>query len=142
MANEISKVDDIIDVRDVIARVEELEELLADENAFPDIEEETTFSSDGETDLTEESEELNTLKELLSDLAGNGGGEKWKGDWYPVTLIRDSYFEDYAQELVQDIGDLPDNIPGYLVIDWVATANNIQKDYSSVEFAGVTYWYR
>lgn len=139
MTNEINKCDDIIDVRDVIARVEELEELLGEENAVSDIEEATT---DGGTDLSEEAEELNTLTELLSDLSGNGGDEQWRGDWYPVTLIRDSYFEDYAQELFEDIGDMPKGVPSYIVVDWEATARNIQMDYSSVEFQGVTFWYR
>ena len=118
---EISKFDDIIDVRDIIARVEDLEE---------------TLPSDDE-DLAE----LDTLKSLLSDLAGNGGDEQWNGEWYPVTLIRDSYFVEYCQELVVKIGDLPNGIPSYIVIDWRATARNIRMDYSSVEFDGVTYWY-
>jgi hypothetical protein len=78
----------------------------------------------------------------MSELAGCGGDEQWQGVWYPVTLISDSYFVDAMRELVQDIGDLPRDIPAYLAIDWEATADNLRVDYSSVDIGGLTYWYR
>lgn len=124
---DIDSSDDLIDVRDVIARVEELEDL-----------------QDADTPLLtlEGAEELKTLSNLLDELKGCGGDEQWRGDWYPVTLIRDSYFTEYTQELLQDCGDLPRDLPHYIAIDWAATARNIRVDYSCVEFDGVTYWYR
>ena len=91
----------------------------------------------------DETEELQTLENLLEELKGCGGDEQWEGDWYPITLIRDSYFEDYAEELANDIGAInseaswPNNC-----IDWERAARELQQDYSSVEFDGVTYWYR
>lgn len=118
----ISNTEDILDVRDIIKRFEELEEI---EN-----------KDDGED------QEYQTIKALLEDLKGNGGDEQWRGDWYPVTLIRDSYFVDYCEELVKDIGVLSREIPFYIVIDWEQTADNLRVDYSSVEFDGVDYWYR
>ena len=45
-------------------------------------------------------------------------------------------------ELLSDIGDLPAEIPHYIVINREATARNIRMDYSSVDYDGVTYWYR
>jgi chromosome segregation ATPase len=57
-------------------------------------------------------------------------------------MVKESHWVDYVEELVKDIGDMPRNIPHYIVIDWDATADNIQQDYSSVEFEGVTYYYR
>jgi hypothetical protein len=45
-----------------------------------------------------------TLYDLLAELRGNGGDHEWRGDWYPVTLIRDSYFTEYAQSFAEDIG--------------------------------------
>ncbi len=114
---------DIIDVRDLIERFEDLE---ADEAR--DADDEAEFAR---------------LELLLDELAGNGGDEQWRGDWYPLTLIHDSYFATYARELVEDIGDVPDGFPHYIVIDWEATAENIRQDYSSIEgFDGETYWYR
>jgi hypothetical protein len=82
------------------------------------------------------------LQELLDGLKGCGGDEQWHGSWYPITLIRDSHFTDAMQELCEDIGDFPNGVPSYYVIDWEATARNLRADYSSVEFDGVTYWYR
>lgn len=137
--------DDTIDIRDVIERFEELETEL---ESFHD-EKETTLSfeyaiQDAENfkGMEEEIKEFLILRELLSDLCGYGGDEQWRGDWYPITLINDRYFVDAMQELVQDVGDLPQGIPSYLEIDWEATAKNLQADYSSVEFQGNTFWYR
>lgn len=57
-------------------------------------------------------------------------------------LIRESYFTEAMRELVSDIGDLPKDVPGYLVIDWEATAENLKVDYTAVDFDGVTYYVR
>lgn len=154
--NDIDNRQDCLDVRDIIARIEELES-----------EKETALEAAGETydnDLSEAertaqsrpefqiehwethdpgaADELKALAALLDDLKGCGGDEQWRGDWYPITLIRRSYFVDYCQELVSDIGDLPKDIPGYLAIDWDKTADNLEMDYSTVDFDGVEYLYR
>lgn len=127
---EISNTDDVIDVRSIIERVEELEAELSPSD-----------ESDG-TD-NEEREELATLTALLDELKGNGGDHEWKGDWYPVTLIRDSYFEDFAQQEAEDLDLIkrdahwPNNC-----IDWAQAASELQMDYSTAKFDGVTYWYR
>ena len=121
MADSIDKYSDIIYLCDVIARVEELED-----------------STDAE-----EPEELKMLQDLLSELAGRGGGKQWRGDWYPLTLIRDSYFKDYAQELADDIGAIDANAKWPLsCIDWDQAVLELQMDYFSVEFDGVTFWSR
>jgi hypothetical protein len=90
----------------------------------------------------DEGAEYALLQELLSDLEGNGGDHDWRGSWYPIGLIRDSYFVTAMQELCNDIGDVSKDLPSYIEIDWEATARNLRVDYSSVEFEGVTYWYR
>lgn len=59
-----------------------------------------------------------------------------------MTLIHDSYFVEYCEELCKEICDIPQDLPGYLVIDWEATADNLRVDYTSVEFDGVTYCVR
>lgn len=87
-------------------------------------------------------DELKTLQELIDELRGNGGDHQFEGDWYPGSMIRESYFEDYARELLEDCGDLPRDLPGYVAIDWAKTADNIRVDYSSVEYDGVEYLYR
>lgn len=91
----------------------------------------------------DETEELATLEKLLSQLAGYGGDHQWEDDWYPLTLIHDSYFIEAMQELCEEIGAAPrDGFPSYMVIGWEATAENLRVDYDSVDFGDVTYWYR
>lgn len=92
--------------------------------------------ADGDHDMQAEAEELRTLLSLAAE-AGDCGD--WK---YGATLVRESHFTDYCEELCKDIGDLPKDIPGYLVIDWEATADNLKADYSEVDFAGVDYLIR
>ena len=120
----------MIDVRDIIARVEELE------NTVPSAEE-------SEGDDNEEREELATLCGMLDDLKGNGGDEQWRGDWYPISLIRDSYFENYARELAEEIGaiDRSATWPN-TCIDWEYAAEQLQQDYTTTEIEGKEYWYR
>jgi hypothetical protein len=120
---EISKFDDLIDIRDVIARVEELRDI-----DQPDV---------------DELRELASLNDFLEECKGNGGDEQWEGDWYPVTCIRDSYFENYAQELAEDIGSIKEDAQWpYTCIDWEKAARELKMDYTSVEFGGITYWVR
>lgn len=128
MRTTISNTDDVIDSRDVIERIEALE---SERDSWED---ETTDWVNANPDDYAELVALTSLREEAGD---------YTPDWqYGATLIRDSYFTDYARELCEDVGDIPRNIPYYIVIDWDATARNIQQDYTSVEFDGVTYWVR
>lgn len=144
---------DIIDVRDIIARVEELrEERESLGSAITEANDELDGSEEKiaavmaaekaltDWDNTEEGEELAKLESLLSDLCGYGGDEQWEGNWYPVTLINEDYFEQAMDEMLEDIGDLPKNLPSYLTI--TVDYDALKQDYSSVEFEGGTYWYR
>lgn len=114
----------IIDVRDIIDRIEELE--MADQQVAD------------ETD-----DELQALTAIMAELAGNGGDEQWRGDWYPLTLIRKCYFQIYAQELAEDIGAVNKNAtwPNNC-IDWEQAARELRMDYSYTEIDGVTYFFR
>jgi len=117
---------DVIDSRDVIARIEEL----TDERDALDGDEDKL----AEFDESDEGEELKALKSLAEDAEG------YAPDWnYGAALIRESYFVEYCQELLEDIGDLPKNLPHYIAIDWEKTAENIKVDYTEVDFDGVTY---
>jgi len=120
--------DDMIDVRDIIARIEELENLIEGEGC--------------DDTCDDYKSELIALMALMQELKGMGGDEQWQGDWYPLALIRDSYFAEYARQLLEDCGDLPRDLPHYIEINWEATARNIQVDYSSLEINGGTYWTR
>lgn len=115
---------DTIDIRDIIERVEELE------NEVADTEEQTWANRDEYAELTA----------ILDELAGSGGDEQWRGDWYPLTLIRESHFEEYMDEMVYDCYEVPKNLPSFMsiVLDYVA----LQQDYTAVEINGATYFYR
>jgi len=116
-AADVSNMDDVIDSRDIIARIGELEGI--DE-------------PDGS-----EKEELKALKALAEEC------EEYASDWtYGETLIRRSYWVDYVEELMQNIGVLPKGIPWYIAIDWETTARNIEQDYASVDFDGIEYLIR
>ena len=82
---------------------------------------------------TDEQNELAELEDLESEVSNWSDGN---------TLIPESEFTDYCRRLLEDCGDLPKNLPSYVVIDWEATADNISADYSTVEFQGKTYLYR
>lgn len=126
---EITNSDDIIDSRDVIARIEHLE-----------TEKETALEPGGSGCWSDGDEaELVALKALADEASS------YASDWeHGEALIRDSYFKTYAMELADDIGALKmDNVSWpYTCIDWDQAARELQMDYTSVEFDGVTYWTR
>lgn len=115
---------DILDSRDIIAKIEELESLLEDD---PD-----DFNSDDD-----KREELKNLRALAEESSGSP-------DWpYGETLIADSYFEQYAQELAEDIGAVQkDATWPNQYIDWEAAADALKQDYMSVAYGETEYWIR
>ena len=130
--------DDTIDLREVTDRVEELRSERDDHDLGDDGK--TNGANNWATDCADDAEELAELEALLTSLADNGGDHQWEGAWYPLGLIRDSYLEAEMDGLLEDIGDLPRDLPGYLTI--TVNYDALQQDYASVEFAGETYWYR
>lgn len=62
-----------------------------------------------------------------------------------VTIIADSYFEDYAREIVEDCYDLKletgnPYLDDCITVDWAKWAKLLKQDYTSAEVDGVTYW--
>jgi antirestriction protein len=128
---------EFLDVRDMIARVEQLEVLRQPGPVDTGDPEDAEYAQD---DLFAE---LATLESALAEMAGCGGDHEWRGVWYPVTLIRESDFEDYARELAEDIGAISRDAQWPLsFIDWEAAANALRIDYSDIEIDGTTYVYR
>lgn len=117
VAHRVGSDQDVMDSRDIIERIAELEAL--------------------ETRDEDEAYELYALKRLEEEASGFG-------DWeYGGTLIRDSYFEAYARELAEDIGAISGEEGWPLgCIDWERAADQLRQDYTSIEFNGVTYWVR
>jgi len=133
----ISNDQDVIDSRDIIARIEELE---ADIENIDDMPEGDMLKNTVEGD--EMRAELKVLKSVADECEGCGD---WK---YGETLIRDSYFTDYTEQLIDDCYELPKEFKSgkwpfsHMKIDFEAAAEELKSDYMSVEFDGVTYWMR
>ena len=121
-----------MNICDVIKRFEELE---------TELEAEHTDSEQNE--VLDARAELENLRDFLAGLCGTGRGHQWRGDWYPVTLIRESCFTAYAQELAEDIGAIPSDASWPCShINWEQAARELQCDYTGADFDGVTYYAR
>lgn len=130
-----SNLDDMIDSRDVIDRIAELESI--------DIE-----AAEMDADLPEgvtqygldeaERQELDELRELAKQ--GEDSAEDWE---YGATLIRYSSLRNYAMELAEELGAIPSEYTWPTsCIDWERATRELQMDYTAVDYAGVTYWVR
>lgn len=134
----VTNMDNIIDSRDVIARIEELEAeqeaLMGDWNGASELDKPAEFHAWEK----EHGEELDSLCELAAEAS------KYSEGWeYGEILIRDSYFVTYAQELAEDIGAVrPNAVWPNNCIDWERAAWELRMDYTAVDFDGVTYWIR
>ena len=165
-ANEISNTDNVLDSRDIIARIEYLEseresltdavdtvqETLDDLDAS-DFEEVSEFEEAEQTtkdelataqanvkdwDESDEGQELTKLKAFAEE------AESSSSDWsYGATLIHEDYFEDYARDLAAEGDyDMKNELWPYTCIDWEKAAEELKQDYTSVDFGGETYWVR
>ena len=169
---DISNTQDIMDSRDIIERFEELtgerqaleDDLESAKSELEDAEAELVEAeSEGrdpekfEADVERLKREVEAAKEsleswdksndaddlkALDDLCKQG--ESYADDWaHGATLVRDTYFEEYAQEFAEDIGAIDRNA-GWPAchIDWAAAAYALKQDYCQIEFSGETYWVR
>lgn len=88
---------------------------------------------------TAEELELKKLEDLKSEIGESRG--KISEDGGPFVDERD--FEDYAQELADELGLIDRNASWPLnCIDWAYAAKELLSDYISIEWDGNTYLYR
>ena len=128
---KIDKHDDVIDSRDIISRISELE----NERDEWLSENEGKTVRDWEVEDVDAADELKNLGLVTDELSQ-------LSDWeYGVALIRYSYFADYVEELCVDCGDISKDLPSYIVIDWERTAETVAYDYGMIEFNGIDYYY-
>ena len=160
--NSVDNSQDVIDSRDIIARisdlvderrnldyaVDEAKEALAEAEPHPEhftdwasVQERmqgtiTEAQSDlADWDNSDDAEELKVLQALADEDIS-----EWEDG---ATLIRDSYFETYAMELADDIGAIKGTEGWPLTcIDWEKATRELKYDYLPVDFDGVEYWYR
>jgi len=113
---------DTIDSREVIERIEELG---ADPDALDD----------------DEREELADLEAFAEECEG------YAPDWHHgETIIADSFFTQYAEQLADDLGLTPNAFNAaewpFCHIDWDAAADALKQDYTEVTLRGVDFWIR
>ena len=156
----LDNMQDVIDSRDIIARIEELTEEREDltstiENLEEQISDLDTDNAEDCKQLDELTEELEKARAHLNEWDTDNAEElkaltdlqdeaEYSPDWeYGEALIRRSYFQDYAQELAEDCGMLKDcdSWPNRC-IDWEQAARELEQDYMSVDFGGVEYLIR
>ena len=123
--------EDTLDSREIIERIEELEAELEDSD------------NHSEDDFADMARELAALKALASEAEDSP-------DWqYGETLIHDSYFTEYTEQLIDDC--YPEVSKALASSDWPMTclkmdyekaARDLKVDYMPVEFNGSTYWIR
>lgn len=118
----ISNSYDIIDSRDIVDRFGELTDLI-----------------EAGCDDDEASDELGVLIGLIEAIDNYSDDNATDG----VQLIRDSCFEQYARELAEEIGAIDSDAKWPVrCIDWKQAAEELQTDYTAIDFDGVTYWIR
>lgn len=142
-STEISNSDDIIDSRDVIKRIADLESELTDAcdsegNGVPFDEWVKAMAENDSGALQEGAAEFLALKSLEEECEG------YASDWrHGATLIRESHFTKYAEELAIDIGAIGRGEAWPLnFINWDEAAEELKQDYTEVDFDGVAYCIR
>lgn len=123
----------IIDSREIIERIEELESTQAD------LVERLSNGEISESDMKafddEEGKELDMLREFAEEC------EQYSADWeYGETLIREDYFEQYMDEMIEDCYELPKNLPYWMTITYDYDA--LQQDYAEVKLDDEKYFIR
>jgi len=161
--DEITNGEDVIDSRDIIERIAYLEDEMEDfkttkklpsfdwEDKWEGSEYDTWDKRHKKHDMEwaisqwetwEHVEEYRALKAIEQECEGYG-------DWqYGETLIRDSYWQSYIEELIKDCYEMPKEMNNgawpwrHFTMDYEAAAEEAKEDYMSVDFDGVDYWMR
>lgn len=86
--------------------------------------------------LEEYKEELDALNQLENEI-----GREWT---HGETLIPEDEFENYARDFAEDIhgNAVRDASWPFDCIDWAQAAEDLQQDFSTVEYQGDTYFFR
>lgn len=122
--------DSVIDSRDIIERIEELE--IIKDDLLLDNPSGATVALWLQGDV---GQEYTTLKELAEEC------EQYASDWtYGEQLIHRDYFEAYMDEMIEDCYELPQDLPYWMSIKLDYDA--LEQDYTSVDFDGEEYLIR
>ena len=123
MTKNVDNTTEVLDSRDVITRRDELQT---------------------ELDALEDVSARNMLHIGTELLALNAFIEQGSSEWrHGCTLIRESHFNNYAQELASELyGKEVDSARWpFNCIDWERAAHELLQDYNEADFNGITYYY-
>lgn len=114
--------EDILDSRDLVELLDELE------SAY--------LADDMNADDEDRTELIGALRELKDETDGEG----WSDG---IAFIHDNHFKTYAEQLADDLG-LIDGTASWPMscINWDQAARELQMDYSCTTIGGTTFWYR
>ena len=148
LGSNVSNLCDVIDTREVLARIAELEDDYRDDEG--EINPAPMWSDDDNREYQELTALVEAAREHGGDLPEDG-----------VTLIRETYFAEHIRDFYDDChpefyeidpkkpydgpvlvswSSLMSRAP-FNNIDWDAVAEDARHDYSLVEYDGVTYYY-
>ena len=155
MTTPITNREDVIDTRDLIARIKDLQETLCAINE--DLEEATANHkelSTPETLIRKEQAQLALeefsaeARELASLLEVQAQAEHSSNYLYGEQLIAASYFVKYTEQLIEENYDMSKDLQSghwpwrHMAIDYEAAAGELQQDYTDVAFGDTIYWIR
>ena len=137
-----------LDTRDLQEQIDNLESEIEDLNEYLEDLDKDLGMCGSDFELLTVQDQIEKGKEQLQDLRDElqplldlkaEGIPEWDDG---ATLIPESDWEEYVEDLVKDWGYIPNDVPWWIVIDWAATADNVAADYSTVDYDGDTYYYR
>lgn len=119
--------DTVINVNDIIARYEDIEDMLDD----------TSAAGPGDPDR----EEAMELKNILAELCDKSDYEPWRDGWYPEKLIAADYFKNYAQELGENMAAFKKAQWPLTCINWDQAADELQQNYLIIQIRDKKFFY-
>ena len=137
-----------LDTRDLQEQIDNLESEIEDLNEELEDLDKDLASCNYEHELRTTQDEIEKGKEQLQDLRDElqplldlkaEDIPEWDDG---ATLISESGWVEYVEDLVRDCGYISKDLPSWIEIDWKATADNVAEDYAIVEYDGDTYYYR
>jgi len=81
------------------------------------------------SELQEEAEDIFAFEQDCESYASGGS-----------TLINESYFAEYVEELARECGDISENSWLYSYIDWDRAAEDCKMDYTTITFEGTDFY--
>lgn len=133
MAN-IDKYEDYLDSRDIEERIVELTKEV---KAYA---KDVKNGTGAEIELENMQQDLDAMLDLKRQYIDSYNESSWE---FGAQFIRESYFEQYAQEFAEDCGliNADANWPNSC-IDWEKAAFELSMDYDTFTFDGVDYYAR